>query len=258
MKISLIIIAALAIPLTVPHTKKWRSETHGLYNLIYCPEEKNEIQEYQSLVDKGIEDVKVFFDAAYTRSFDVIVHHNRASLDSAWQINWKLPDFKSECWMVASGTASRLDMLAPKVWDLESCEHKYADQEKTQQLITHELVHVFHGQHNPDPEFENVEGVDWLVEGLAVYVSGQCDSLQILEIKSAVSLKKAPQSLDKFWTGKLKYGLSGSLVMYIDKKIGREELKKLLPLTKKSQVLEALGTDEKTLLAGWEKYLLTL
>lgn len=69
-------------------------------------------------------------------------------------------------------------------------------QKKTQQLITHELVHVYHGQLNASPDFSNVEGIDWFVEGLATYASGQCDSLRISEIKKAISGNKIPNGLD--------------------------------------------------------------
>lgn len=84
--------------------------------------------------------------------------------------------------MVASGIATKLDMISPKMWDKESCEHQYAETKKHNSSL-HELVHVYHGQLNASPDFSNVEGIDWFVEGLATYASGQCDSLRIAEIK---------------------------------------------------------------------------
>jgi hypothetical protein len=184
------------------------------------------------------------------------VHLNRHSLDSAWQKDWNMPTFKSECWMVASGVASKLDMISPKMWDKESCEHKYEDSQKTQQLITHELVHVYHGQLNASPDFSNIEGLDWFVEGLATYASGQCDSVRIAEVKKAILENNLPKTLDSFWSGKLKYGLSGSVVMYIDKHYGRVKLKELLSFNKKADLFSALNTTAPELLDGWKIYML--
>jgi hypothetical protein len=147
-------------------------------------------------------------------------------------------------------------MISPKMWDKESCEHRYADSIKTQQLITHELVHVYHGQQNPSPDFSNVTGIDWFVEGLAVYASGQCDSARMAQVKKAITENKTPAGLDKFWTGEYKYGLSGSVVMYIDKKYGREKLIALLKLTNITDLLATLNTTEVELLSNWKEFVL--
>jgi hypothetical protein len=103
-----------------------------------------------------------------------------------------------------------------------------------------------------------MEGLDWFVEGLATYASGQCDSLRILEVKSAISENKIPNGLNDFWTGKLRYGLSASVVMFLDKKYGRAKLIELLPFNKKADVLSALKTTEPELLVEWKKYILEL
>ena len=157
--------------------------------------------------------------------------------------------------MVASGVATKLDMISPKLWDNQSCEHIYSETIKTQQLITHELVHIYQGQLNISPDFSAAEGIDWFVEGLATYASGQCDSSVINRVKKAISENKIPKSLDDFWTGNLRYGLSGTVVKYIDYKYGREKLKELLPFNKKSAILLALKTSETDLLVEWKKYI---
>ena len=73
------------------------------------------------------------------------------------------------------------------------------------------MVHVCHGQFNSSPDFS------WFVKGLATYASGQFDSLRLEEIKKAVVENKIPVSLNSFWTGNLRYELSGSVVLFIDK-----------------------------------------
>jgi hypothetical protein len=108
---------------------------------------------------------------------------------------------------------------------------------------------------NASPDFSDVSGMDWFVEGLATYASGQLDAERIGEVKNAIAKNEIPGGLDNFWTGKLKYGLSGSVVMYIDKKFGREKLKQLLPFNKKDQILNSLGITESELINGWKDYI---
>lgn len=238
--------------------KRWEREYHKEYSMLFQQADIKNIKEYSTLIDNGINSAKYFFNSSFKNKFEVIVHPNRNSLDSAWRIYFKSADFKSDCWMVASGDANKLDIISPILWDSLSCEHKYNDKKKTQQLITHELVHVFHGQYNLSPDFSNTENIDWFVEGLATYASGQLDSIRISEIKKAISNEKIPESLDNFWTGKLKYGLSGSVVMYIDKKYGRKKLEQLLPLNKKVEVLSTLNITESALLTNWKNYITAL
>lgn len=258
---SLLLLFALSV-LTLSSQKalsqNWTTEKHNGYNLIYQAADRGNLKEYNPMVEMGMQITQTFFNDNYKAGFDVLIHPNRHSLDSTWQKDWKMPDFKSECWMVASGVAVKLDMISPKRWDKEACEHAYADGQKTQHLITHELVHVYHGQLNISPDFSNVDGIDWFVEGLATHASGQCDSHRIEEIKKAIATNKIPSSLDNFWTGNLRYGLSGSMVMYIDSHYGRTKLKELLPFNKKSEILSALKTNETELLENWKNYILKL
>jgi len=237
---------------------EWIVKKYQTYALYYTKFDEKNTNEYSKFIDNGITSVKDFFDASYKKSFDVYIHPNRVSLDSQWRRDWNMPGFKSECWMVASGVANKLDIISPKLWDIESCEHKYADKIKTQQLITHELVHVFHGQLNASPDFSDATGIDWFVEGLATYASGQCDSARIAKVKKAIAENKIPVSLDKFWTGKLKYGLSGSVVMFIDHKYGRSKLKALLSFNKNTEILAALNITEPALLNDLKTYLESL
>jgi hypothetical protein len=241
-----------------PVDTHWMIEKHKGFNLLYTLTDQENKEEYRGLVENGLVSTKTFFNSSYSKTFDIYIHPDRHSLDSTWQKDWNMPGFKSECWMVASGVATKLDMISPVLWDKEACEHIYSETKKTQQLITHELVHVYHGQLNISPDFSNVEGIDWFVEGLATFASGQCDRSRITEVKKAITDNKIPKSLDNFWTGKIKYGLSGSLVMFIDYKYGRIKLKELLTLNKKSQILSVLKTTELELLDEWKKYIQNL
>jgi hypothetical protein len=235
-------------------SETWKTEKHIGYKLLYTTQDKESKKEYLLYIERGIDTVRNFFGVTFKNEFEVYVHPNRNSLDAQWRKDWYMPDFKSECWMVASGVAAKLDLLSPQCWDKESCEHDYADKTKTQQIITHELVHVFHGQSYVSPDFSDVTGLDWFVEGLATYASGQMSQVRLSEISKAVAKNKIPSSLDNFWTGKLKYALSGSIVKYIDEKYGRSKLIELLKFNKQNEILGALETTESDLLNGWKKY----
>jgi hypothetical protein len=201
--ILLTIVSVLLFISWITPGEKWLTEKHKGYTLLYSSEDKMNIKEYNKLIKNGITSVKIFFYSSYTKEFNIFIHPGRHSLDSTWQKDWNMPEFKSECWMVASGVALKLDMISPKRWDKEACEHIYSETKKTQQLITHELVHVYHGQLNVSPDFSHVEGIDWFVEGLATFASGQCDSLRIADVKKAIRDNKIPENLDKFWQVKL-------------------------------------------------------
>jgi hypothetical protein len=233
----------------------WNSEQRAQYVLYFKTQDKKEKEQYLAFFDRGIEDVESFTGSNYKSGFDVYVYPERSAMDKQWSSDWKMPGFKSECWMVASGVAKKLDLLSPLKWKQEACEHEYASAAHTQQLLTHELFHVFHGQMNASPDFSVADTIDWFVEGFATYASGQCDTARIRQVKNAIWFNQVPASLSEFWTGKLKYGFSGSLVMYIDKKYGRKKIMELLPYNSKKEILGALKTDEATLLTGWKKYM---
>jgi hypothetical protein len=93
------------------------------------------------------------------------------------------------------------------------------------------------------------------VEGFAAYASGKCDKERMDAVKKSILEKTSPVVLDAFWTGNLKYGWSGSMVMYIDKKYGREKLLSLLAHTSKEEILGSLKTNEADLLKEWADYI---
>lgn len=233
----------------------WLIKEYKNYRLFYKKPDRKNKNDYTPLIDNGIQSVQRFFHSGYKKKFDIYIHPDRQSLNEQWQKDWKQPGFKSECWMVASGVANKLDIISPEVWVNQACEHDYKDKAHTQQLITHELVHVYHGQLNPSPDFSETDHIDWFVEGVATYASGQMDSSRISEIKKEISEKMIPGSLDNFWTGESKYALSGSAVMYIDHIYGRDKLIQLLRFTKKTEILNSLNTTEEKFLSGWKDFL---
>lgn len=207
--------------------------------------------EYQKYFDEGILRVEKYFNAKFEKRFVIQIHADRNSLDNEWQKAWGAPDFKSECWMVASGTARRLDIIAPNKWDSLACEHKYKDTIALKNLIAHELVHVFHGQKNISHDFSNVENLDWFVEGLACFVSGQMDSARIAQLKTEYENGKLPDKLEKLWKGNSKYACAGSMVMFIEKKFGRKKIYELLEFNSAENILQRLKITEAELIKEW-------
>jgi hypothetical protein len=234
---------------------EWESEKHTGFTLYYSGDDGSETKRYVTMLERGIASVKFFMRDNFKNEFSVYVHPSRNDLDEQWKKDWKMPEFRSECWMVASGVATKLDLLSPLRWKKEACEHDYADKDATQKVITHELFHIYHAQKNPSPDFSETQGIDWFVEGFATYASGQCDNERLKEVKMAVQNEKVPAALDDFWKGKMKYGLSGSMVMYLDHKYGRDKLKQLLIYQTKTEILGSLKISETDLLKEWADHI---
>ena len=225
------------------------------YSIHYDTIDNQQAKQIESWLNYGIKDIEEFFSKGFEKQFDVYIFSERDSLDKQWQKDWNMPSFKSECWMVASGIAHRLDILSPRIWETQACDHNNNDTIATKNLIIHELVHVFHGQNNPSPTFENIENIDWFVEGLAVYASGQLNDGRLERAKKHVLSTREPSTLANIWKGEHKYGLAGSIVKYIDEEFGRKTLVELISHTKATQILATLNLSEKELITGWKKSL---
>jgi len=239
------------------YQNSWISIKQKGYSVMYTKADNAHISEYLPFFEDGKSTVEGFFQTPFSSYFHIYIHPTRTSLDNTWQKDWNLPSFTSECWMVASGTAKKLDVISPKKWDSLACEHSYVQRLKVKRLLTHELVHVYHGQKNTSPDFSETMGIDWFVEGLAVYVSGQLDSDRLNRLKTFLKNNPgSPPTLNHFWKGKNKYGLSGSMVKYIDKKYGRDKLYELLSYNTLDSLLSSLNISEIRLIQQWKRSLL--
>jgi hypothetical protein len=232
---------------------EWNKLENEKFTLYYTNADKNNIEGLHKNLLSGINHINEFFQHSFRSKFDVYVFPNRASLDKQWQKDWNDSTFQSQCWMIASGVAHRLDILSTNAWPKEACDHNSSDTTEIRQVIWHELVHVFHGQNNPDHTFSYIEKLDWLVEGIATYVSGQLDEKRLQRVRQLIKDNKTPATLDDFWKGQEKYGLSGSMAGYIDKTYGRKKTFKLLTFTNKQDALRSLNVDETQLINDWKK-----
>lgn len=198
--------------------------------------------------------IETFFAAPFRESVLVRVFPDRAAFDDYTTASW---GFATECWMVGAGATRTLVLLSPRAWATEACDHDPGDPEELADLVAHELVHVYHMQNNPSNEFEGADEIGWFVEGLATYVSGQLDHGHRARAREAIAADAVPEHLSEAWSGPYRYGVSGTLVEYVDTEWGREVLRALLGATSQAQILTALGVDEAGLLERWRAWVMS-
>lgn len=215
-----------------------------------APEPPPEPVDVARIVEAGRKQVEAFFGEPFLRRYDVKVFSTRAALTDFARQRWGMP--KTECWMVAMGVASTMVLLSPEAWRSEACEHRSTD-EHVREIVTHELVHVFHGQHNPRPEFEGMDEAGWFVEGLAVYAAGQLDEKRTVRVQKALAEGPLCSRLADAWSGPDRYGVSGSLVRHLEQRWGRAKLRELLSATTTAQILDSLNLTEPALLESWRQ-----
>lgn len=204
-------------------------------------------------IDGGRRAVEGYFGAPFPRPFETHVFASRAELDLFAANRWKMP--RTQCWMVAMGVGPALILLDPDDWKAEACEHDPGDAAHVRGIVTHELVHVYHGQNNPRPEFDGLDEMAWLIEGLAVHASGQLDAARLTQAKAALAKNGPPKDLASAWTGNAAYGTCGTMAAFVEKRWGRPMLKKLLRATSNAEALKLLGMSEGEFLAAWAKSL---
>ena len=197
--------------------------------------------------------IQSFFGAPFPDSIHFQMVADRADFDAAVA---KFGLNPTQCWMVGMGTADLMAVLSPQAWAKQACEHDPKDREGTRLLVTHELIHVYHGQFNPTRDFTGIDDLDWFIEGLAVFGSGQLTKDRLDQMQAAVSAGQVPTSLSKIWTGPNRYAFAGSLVRYVDQTWGRATTVRLLKVRSSAEALTLLGTSEKSLLAGWHASLM--
>ena len=206
------------------------------------------------LLDAGRRAVSAYFGAPFPDPVAVTLAPDRAAFTAVLKAEWGVPE--TQCWMVGTGVADFLVILSPRVWGAEACEHDPADTQHVQDIVTHELTHVYHGQRNPTRDFDGADEVGWFVEGLAVLVAGQLGRGRLSDPREAVRASAVPARLSDAWSGRYRYGVSGSLVSYIEVTWERAAVRDLLAVTTQAQLLTRLGVTEQQLLDRWNAWVL--
>ena len=201
-------------------------------------------------VTEGRDRVESFFGRSFPKPYTVEILGDRAAFNAYFKSRWNLPE--TQPWMVASGVADRLAILSPRVWKTEAQEHDPDDRAHVRDIVAHELVHVFHGQANPRPDFDGMDDLGWFIEGLAVFVSGQLERSHRGMAAEAVKAGKAPATLADAWSGRYRYGVAGSMASFVDRRYGRQVLSKMLEVVSNDEALALMKTTESDFLAAWK------
>ena len=222
------------------------------FRLVSQPVDEDMATRLSPLLREAVASVERYFGAPFARPFTITILPDRAGFDASCPPEWGID--KSECWMVAAGVADGVRLLSPRVWKKEACEHDAEDELHVRGVLAHELVHVYHGQHNPSPDFVDVAGIDWFVEGLATLASGQLEDERLLSAREALERDLDPKTLAAAWTGRYRYGVSGSLVAFVEHELGRARIPELLGATSGDELLALIGMSEEELLERWRAW----
>lgn len=171
--------------------------------------EKSNNKKINSFYNKAIKDLDIFYQIKWNENMPMVfLIRSRKEYDTLY-------GHKTEQWVVGStmGSQDKVYLLHPDVYEKES-NHKYSDKEY-ETLLRHEISHlysrIFYSDYKPR----------WLLEGIAIYSSGQ------LELKRKVKeFKYFLEFFEKGGTGV--YDESGWAVLILDKEFGRKKLLKLL------------------------------
>jgi len=254
---SFFIVSCLAIVSFVKGNTdlSWIKKTLKGFDVYYTEADKDLVNDFEVYLTNGGKTVNDYFKMPFKKKVSVYIFPERNSLDKQWQNAWHDTSFHSQCWMVASGVADRMDVLSPRLWKESACDHNAENKDEIQKIITHELAHCFHGQYNPSPDFSATVNMDWFVEGLATYVSGQLDKERISQVKKLAAQSKLPGELKLMWTGQAKYGIAGSMIKYLETSFGKEAIIELLKYANSKTALGYLKVSEADLILGWKNYI---
>lgn len=250
-----LIFGLLLSTLSAQNTSQWPVRETRAFTLHATPGDTAILSSIGQYLETGVDEIEQFFQKPFPAHFNIWLFPNRAALDRQWQSDWGDSTFQSQCWMVASGIGKRLDVLSPRAWDSEACEHQASDTTALYQLLKHELIHVFHGQHCPIQDFTGMDPMGWWIEGLATFAAGQLNPARMTRVRALVQAGKAPDHMESCWSGKERYGLAGSVVASMEHQYGRERLLQLMSATTNEALFKLLEADEKTLLTGWRDWL---
>lgn len=244
--------AAAAQPLPASLTLEDHALAGSRWHLRYAAADSSAALELVPLLAGARRDVESFFGAPFPGPVTITVVPDRATFTAIVNAAWGMSE--TACWMVASGVADFVVAISPGAWKDQACEHDPTDTRHVAEVLTHELVHAYHGQQNPTRDFTGMDPMGWFIEGVAVLAAGQLDRTRMARPEEAVRAGAVPASLEAAWSGRYRYGVSGSLVQFVDSRVGRGRLRELLAATDQEAVLRAMRLTEGDLLRAWQDW----
>src|SRR5215471_12389301 len=100
----------------------WIKKESSFFTLHYTSSDSSIVNGIQKNLIDGEKTISYYFERSFNKKFDVYIFPNRNELDLQWSKDWAGAGFRSQCWMVASGVANRLDILSKISWKKEACE----------------------------------------------------------------------------------------------------------------------------------------
>lgn len=250
--VALFLFVGLALPVwTRADGPSRQSLTPNKLDIVAEPADAAVVRDIRPMLTAGMTKVERFFGKPFPKPVTVAVMPTRVSFDA--RLKQELGGETPQRWMVAMGVARGVVVLSPRLWKTEADEHDGGDPQHVRDILVHELVHVYHSQVSPSKDFEGMDDLAWLVEGVAVYVSGQLERSHRDAAARAVAEGKAPSRLAGAWTGGYRYGVSGSIVRYVDRRFGRQRVVAMLRAVKPQEALGVLGVSEEQLLEDWRR-----
>lgn len=229
---------------------EWITTAADGFSLTVTEVDRPRIEFFVESGTQGRVEVQQFFSRSYRQNYTVRLFPDRASLTTWWTEVWKASGLDQGCFTIAAARKLEVTLLSPGAWRIGGCGPDGSQAGRVRSVLTHELVHVLHDQLNPALGRVN-HAMPWFVEGLAVLASGQLYNDYATVVRTLVSSGNAPTRLADIWTSSSPYGFAGSVVEYLDHRIGRAALAGLLTATTEAEVLAAAGLSEQDLLSGW-------
>ncbi len=103
-----------------------------------------------------------------------------------------------------------------------------------------------------------MDDICWFVEELAVLVSGQLADRSLAPAADAIAAGRVPKQLANAWSGKYRYGVSGSIVEFVMKTYRTTMLNEMMKKTVPEDLLGLMRITEQELLAQWHAYVTKL
>ena len=186
--------------------------------------------------------------------FAVRIHTDRASMQTEWAARFGTPPGGFQCWMIANADGNGVVMLSPRAFATDTCGHNAQDTVETRAILGHEVTHLIHRRINPSNRL-GADGTGWFYEGVAVFSSGQMNTLRRNQARTALQTAP-PAQLARILDTDAGYSLAGTLVGYIAQQYGVSKVRDLMYLVTQAEILTALNTSEQSLLAAWRSSVL--
>ena len=234
----------------------YQSLQQGAAKVEFVEQDRALVLEVLSAVNEAVASLSIYFRIQDVPAIRTILTPSRSEFDrcirEVLRIEIEVP---SNPVRVAQPQRADLVLLSPRSWDEEL--HKFTPG-GFRRLIAHEVAHIVEEHLSP-----NIERLPrWWSEGLAMYTSGQWEEPDVKEkVLSALEADEVP-SITLMQNGpvsshgvRLCYTWGWTLVMYVDRVLGTDMVRKVVVECVDGDVFTVLGQNQESFGAGWREWL---